>query len=94
MVSIEEPIESEFCFRRKGALVSLDILEFPDQRRVVQPTSRFKIKGTYEEVALPFWRALRSLQGRFSADELNTRWHRNFPWKEIQVLTSMLRASS
>ena len=90
----EEPKESEFRFRRNGSVVSLDVLEFPDHRRVLQPTSRFKTTGSFEEVALPFWRALRSLQGRFSVDELNVRLHRNFPQKEMEGLTSILNVSS
>ena len=90
----EEPIESEFCFRREGSLVSLDVLEFPDHSRSSEPTSRFTINGSYEEIAIPFWRALRDLQGRFSGEELNLQWHRSFPWREIDELTSMLQTSA
>ena len=87
----EEPMESEFLFRRNGSVVYLELLRFPDHRRVLQAISSFKLQGSYEEVALPFWRALRNLQGRFSCAELNIRWHRDFPWKEIEELTSMLK---
>ena len=90
----EEPIESEFRFRRNGELVSLEVLEFPDHRRVLQPASRFDFQGSYEEVALPFWRALRDLQGRFSGEELAARWHRSFPTSDLDDLTSVLKVSS
>jgi len=86
--------ESEMRFRKTGSLVSLDVVEFPDHRRDLQPQSRLKVCGTYEEVAIPFWRALRELQGRFSPEELNAKWHRDFPSKQIEGLTSMLRQSS
>jgi hypothetical protein len=90
----EEPIESELHFRRNGSVVSFEVLQFADHRRGLQPTSRLKKRGSYEEVALPFWRALRKLQVRFSGEELNVRWHRNFPSKEMEELTYILKASS
>jgi hypothetical protein len=40
---------------------------------------------------IPFWRALRNLQGRFSIEDLNRRWHRDFPWREIERLTLLLK---
>jgi hypothetical protein len=45
----------------------------------------------YEETCAPFRRVLRSLQGRFSAKELEARWHHPFPWKEIDLLTITIK---
>jgi len=83
-----EPPEYDMLFSRSGVSVSLEIYEFPDYRRGIKRGEKvFAISGTYEEVCLPFWRALRDLQGRFSAEELNSRWHRPFPSHEIDLLT-------
>jgi hypothetical protein len=91
----EEPVERELRFYRVGNLVSLELLEFPDHRRELErAASRLKVNGSYQEVAIPFWRALRNLQGRFSPEELDGRLHRKFPSKEIEGLTSILRQAS
>ena len=90
----EAPGEREFVFRRTGNLVYLELVEFPDHRRELRAEHQLKASGSYEEVAIPFWRALKNLQGRFSAEELQDRWHRAFPSKELEGLTSMLRQVS
>ena len=91
----EEPVEYEMHFGRVGNVVSLDVVEFPSHiRDLQQAATRFKASGTFEEVALPFWRALRDLQGRLSVEELRARWHRDFPVQEMEGLTSILRKAS
>ncbi|HSE24914.1 MAG TPA: hypothetical protein VLB68_24855 [Pyrinomonadaceae bacterium] len=91
----EAPVECELRFRKTGNLVNFELLEFPDHRRELQRAeSRLKAKGSYDEIAIPFWRALRNLQGRFSSEELHTRWHRAFPSKELEELTFILRSAS
>ena len=90
-----EPVEYELQFAKSGALVSLEVLEFPDHRRgVTAGTSLLHVRGSYEDVAIPFWRALRNLQGRLTAAELSARWHRPFPSKEIDDLAAVLRRAS
>jgi hypothetical protein len=84
--------EYELRFTKEGGLVRLEAYEFPDRRRDAGRGERFfEAAGSYEDICLPFWRALRNLQGRFSEDELNARWHRPFPSKEIDSLTGLLR---
>lgn len=84
--------EYELCFRREGDAVSLEAYEYPGHLRDAGAGERFfEASGSYEDICLPFWRALRNLQGRFSEDELNARWHRPFPSKEIDGLTTLLR---
>ena len=88
------PVEYELQFAKTGRLVSLAVLEFPDRRRGQHAgQASFIASGSYEDIAIPFWRALRNLQGRFTADDLNARWHRPFPWKEIDNLTLVLRTA-
>ena len=87
----EEPAETELRFSNLEGLVRLEVYFFPDHRRNDKREEKgLAISGSYEEICIPFWRALRSLQGRFSAEELDARWQRPFPWKEIDVLTSAI----
>ena len=91
----EEPSETELRFSISGEQVKLEVYFFWDHRRDSGRGAReLAITGSYGEICRPFWRALRSLQGRFSADELNARWHRPFPWKEIDVLTTIVKEKS
>ena len=84
--------EYQFCFCREGDLVGLVAYEYPDHlRHYGRGEEFFKVRGSYEEVCLPLRRALRSLQGRYSCEELNRRWQRLFPSEEINGLTRLLQ---
>lgn len=87
-----EPSEYEFRFNSLDTAVSLQVLLFPEPGRSVfdEPDPKLTITGSYEEVCLPFWRALRQLQGRFSEEEWQTRWHGPFPSRELDLLTAAL----
>lgn len=87
-----EPFEYEFRFRSLDTAVSLQVILFPDSRRSVfdEPDPKLATVGSYEEVCLPFWRALRQLQGRFSEEEWQARWHGPFPSRELDFLTAAL----
>jgi hypothetical protein len=50
----------------------------------------FEIQGTFAEICLPFWRALRNLQTRFSGDEFQLRWRHPFPGSGMQKLSANL----
>jgi hypothetical protein len=85
-------VEYELRFAKEGGLVRFWAYEYLDHLRDAGKGQLFfEASGTYEEICLPFWRALRNLQGRFSEVELNARWHRLFPSKEIDDLTVLLR---
>ena len=87
-----EPPEYDMLFSRSGADVSLEIYEYSDYRRGSERgTQTFSVSGTYVDICIPFWRALRDLQGSFSAEELSKRWHRPFPSREIDLLTSEMK---
>lgn len=84
--------EYELRFAKGDDVVRLEAFEYPDHKRDAgRGELLFAASGTYEGICLPFWRALRDLQGRFSEAELNARWHRPFPSKEIDDLTALLR---
>ena len=87
----EEPAETELRFSASSGIVRLEVYTFPDTQRIACSGKRIlEISGSYEEICVPFWRALRGLQGRFSAKELGARWHRPFPWKDIEQLTEAI----
>lgn len=86
-----EPTEYAMHFSREGAAVTLDILVWPDSsRNSFRQEKVFSASGSYAEVCLPFWRALRGLQGRFSAADLEKRWQNLFPQRELNTLTVAL----
>lgn len=86
------PTEYDMSFERKGAAVSMNVVEYPDRlRREGRGDLMFSISGSYADICLPFWRALRDLQGRFSPEELDSKWHRAFPSREIDILTNAIR---
>jgi hypothetical protein len=88
----EEPAETEFRFSISGEDVKLEVYRYSDHRRDYGRGEReLAITASYAEICLPFWRALRNLQGRFSSHELDARWHRPFPWKDIDILTTTIK---
>lgn len=88
----EEPAETELRFSRSGDVIRLEVYEYADHHRDFGKGRRvLDLSGSYEEICIPFWRALRSLQGRFSAKELDARWHRPFPSQEIDMLTASIK---
>ena len=87
-----EPPEYEMLFSSGGSDISLQIYEYSDYRRGNERGEQvFAVSGTYKDICIPFWRALRDLQGRFSAEELDSRWHRPFPSREIDLLTAEIK---
>jgi hypothetical protein len=90
-----EPIEYDLRFVRVGSNISLAIERFPGPQRNRHSRSQVKlllsVSGTYDEICLPFWRALRALQGRLSEEELKVRWREPFPTQELSALTAAIR---
>ena len=88
---IVEPAEHEMHFSREGDVVTLNILAWPDSgRNSFHQETVFSASGNYAEICLPFWRALRDLQGRFPASDLGKRWQNLFPERELDALTAAL----
>lgn len=87
-----EPVEYEFRFVRQCDRITLQVLLFPNPRRSIfdAPEPELSIAGDYGEICLPFWRALRQLQGRFPEQEWETHWQRPFPTRELEILTAVL----
>lgn len=88
----EEPAEFEMRFDRKEEIICLEIWRYPDHRRGVDEGERvLAVAGKFQDICIPFWRALRDLQGRFTAKELDKRWHRPFPSEEMNKLTAEIK---
>jgi hypothetical protein len=82
-----------FSRQSKGDVIRLEIRLF----EIYQPSRpesepKFTFTGTYDEICLPFWRALRGLQDRYPAKLLESEWHwtGNFPYRELALLTERL----
>jgi hypothetical protein len=87
-----EPEEYDMRFVRSGETMDLEVREFPNHLRgFSQGILLFSFTGNYNQVCIPFWRALRSLQGRFSEQELEERWKRPFPHRELNNLTAAIK---
>lgn len=83
-----EPVEYEMRFLRDNDTITLTILEYPDSRRLLNGGQvLLNISGTYAEVALPLWRAVRGVQGRWSLTEWREHYHSPFPSDEMEKLT-------
>jgi hypothetical protein len=88
----EEPVETELRFVRSSASIKLVVYKYADhRRRFAKAKTVLEVSGDFRSICLPFWRALRNLQGRFTEKELSSRWQRPFPWKEMDLLTAALK---
>lgn len=90
-----EPSELDLIFSRRDEFICLEVVRFPGSFR---PASRatltiepvFAFTGSYQQTCLPFWHALRELEGRYSREELAERWTWPFPHEELALLTRKL----
>lgn len=88
---LEEPWELEMIFAQRGDEVELRISSYSDYRHLPEYDNKPLIfRGTYEEICLPFWRALRELQGKYEEVEFHKRWKEAFPTRELALLTERL----
>lgn len=87
-----EPLEYEMRFSKTEEIIRFEMWCFDGNERSIAhpPTLEFSIFGTYDEVCLPFWRAMRALQALYSEAEFKSRWRYEFPTRELQELTEAL----
>ena len=90
----DEPDETELHFQGHGAGVALTARAFADgKHRAKTGRELLRLSGSYAEICLPFWRALRGLQGQYPPAKLDRRWHRAFPSRALNQLTALLPAA-
>ncbi|MDB4945650.1 MAG: hypothetical protein JWP97_5184 [Labilithrix sp.] len=88
---LEEPRELEMVFARRGDEVELRLASYSDHRHLREGRGEpLTFRGTSDAICLPFWRALRGLQGKYSEAEFHERWKRPFPVRELDALTHAL----
>ena len=88
-----EPEEYDFKLEALGDSVQLDIIHYPDHRRLAANSSNvFSFRGSRLDACLPFWKELRGLHRRIIQDEFDRQWRREFPEGEMQELTKRIRA--
>jgi len=87
-----EPARCDLEFQRTGDTVRLDVVLHRGAATIASRSERlFSVSGTFAEMCLPFWRALRALRGRVSPEELRRRWGHEFPERELDQLTTRIK---
>ncbi len=88
-----EPEEYDFRLAANGDSIQLDIIHYPDHRRLSAASSTvFSFRALKLEACLPFWKELRGLHRRIAQDEFDRQWRREFPESEMQELTKRIRS--
>ena len=86
-----EPTEYDFLFSNDNGTIDFSIVEFPDGNRQQNRSCLiFQAQGSFTTICIPFWRALRQLQGRLTTQELSERFGRRFPDEELKKLTNAI----
>jgi hypothetical protein len=88
-----EPTTYDFRFSKETDTekCQFDIVGFPDWHRHEHSGEVvFSFRASKEEVVLPFWRALRNLEGRIAASEYRDAMRREFPSPCLQRLSRLL----
>lgn len=88
-----EPDEYDFKLEAKGDEFRLDVVHYPDHRRLAETsTIVFSFHGSKLSACRAFWKELRDLHGRTQQDEFERQWRREFPESEMQELTKRIQA--
>jgi hypothetical protein len=88
-----EPEEFDFQLEVVGDLLRLEVIRYPDHRRLEADSDVvFSYRGSKAAACRAFWEELRDLQGRTAEDEFDRQWRREFPEGELQNLTTALAA--
>ncbi len=85
-----EPYEYELKFSGTNHCINLSIESYSSHERNAAGEKIYTVMGNYSEICIPFWRALRSLQGLYSDKDFKEMWYKEFPSKELDTLTSKI----
>ena len=88
-----EPASYEFIFTKEKENISLKILFFENHTRSLledEDIKLFKV-GSYKEICMPFFRALRELQSHYSQEELDTLWKVSFSYEKLDKFSKFLK---
>lgn len=88
-----EPDEYDFRFTARGDRLLLEVIHYPDHRRLPDAAATvFTFQGRRTDACRTFLDELRDLQSRAGRDEFDRQWRREFPEKELEVLTERINA--
>lgn len=87
------PAQFDLRFQRTEDVIEFSVVEYPDDQRLkgVAGQTVFSSVGDFEHIGMPFWGALRDLEGRFSKEDLARRWHQAFPHEALDRLTKRIK---
>lgn len=85
-----EPEEFDLVFEAEGDEVRLEIVRYPDHRRLSRKAV-FSARLSKLDLCRAFWRELRQLRMRKETDVFEQNWRRAFPEEELRRLTKALR---
>ena len=89
-----EPDEYDFRFKAHGDRVLLEVIHYPDHRKLDETASTvFSFQGQKADACRQFWEELRDLQSRAGRDEFDRQWRREFPERELQELAQRIEQS-
>ena len=88
-----EPDEYDFRFSSRGDHLHLEIVHYPDHRKLPETAATvFTFRGPKADACRAFWEELRDLRSRAGQDEFDRQWRREFPERELEVLTKRIAA--
>lgn len=86
-----EPDEYDFRFSARGDRLLLEVMRYPDHRRLTETAAKvFSFRGPKTDACRAFWEELRDLRSRAGRDEFDRQWRRAFPERELQELTKRM----
>jgi hypothetical protein len=89
-----EPDEYDFRFTSRGDRLLLEVVHYPDHRKLPETASTaFSFRGPKSDACRTFLGELRDLQSRAGRDEFERQWRRAFPERELQELTKRMGPS-
>ena len=87
-----EPDELDFHLMTEGQRAQFIAVHYTDHHRRPEASRiLFSLHGSKLDLCVPFWKALRDLHRRISTDEFTKNWRREFPQREMQRLTKIIR---
>jgi hypothetical protein len=87
----EEPVVSNWTFRRASDTVGFSIVTYPGWNARSRSRKLLEQSGKPSAIVLPFWRALRELELRQEAQHFEAQWLWPFPLVELEKLTAHVR---
>jgi hypothetical protein len=72
-------------------MFQIKLAKYPSWKRSQSNVSEIlALHGSMRDVILPFWRALRNMSSRLSAEEFQNAFHRDFPESCLRRLTELI----